>query len=62
MAMYGQGYVKQFTQPMKRQAAAHTDHLNEVLAAQQGELTQALEPAGIRGCSASAAESAYSGK
>jgi len=62
MAVHEKNMSEQFTQQMKRQAAAHTDHLNEVLAAQQGELTQALEPAGIRGCSASAAESAYSGK
>ena len=34
---------------MKRQAADHMDHLNKVLAAQQGKLTQA----GVRCCSAS---------
>ncbi len=30
----------QFTQQLKRQAAAHTDHLNEVLSVQQQELTR----------------------
>jgi len=30
---------EQFTNQMERQTAAHVDHLDEVLAAQQGELT-----------------------
>ena len=32
--------LEQLTQQMKRQAAAYTDHLNEVSAAQQKELTR----------------------
>ena len=40
MAVHEKNMSEQFTQQMKRQAAAHTDHLNEVLAAQQGELTR----------------------